>query len=207
MTLKKQKMTEKIQPLQPRHNREKLTSNAQTSEHTSDSPRQDAVFFPVSLIKLSVMSVFTLGFYDFYWFFRNWQKLSRNSPKPISPALRATFSVFYCFSFFKIVTDSARQNGLESKCPSPKTLTLAYVLLLVSSILPFPAGLVSWMAFIPLVKIQKTANALNSRLAPQAPVNNRFDWKDICALIIGISIFTLRYTVILSIQHKLTTSM
>ena len=32
-------------------------------------------YFSVSPIKLVIMSIISLGLYDFYWFYRNWQKI------------------------------------------------------------------------------------------------------------------------------------
>ena len=78
------------------------------------SGNQDAIvgslFFPVSPLKLIVLSVCTFGFYEFYWFYRNWCLIKEREDSlsmrigfrslNMWPFWRALFSVLFCYSCF-----------------------------------------------------------------------------------------------------------
>src|SRR3954470_14863581 len=68
----------------------------------------DAPFFAVSLLKYVLMIFCTLGFYQVYWFYRNWQLIKERegfAGLRISPVPRAIFSVFFCYQCFARVRD------------------------------------------------------------------------------------------------------
>jgi hypothetical protein len=55
----------------------------------------EAPLFAVSAFKLVIMSVFTLGLYQIYWFYRNWTCIKERDRSRILPALRSIFGIIY----------------------------------------------------------------------------------------------------------------
>ncbi len=62
-------------------------------------------FFAVSVLKLIVLSILTLGIYELYWFYKNWQLIKARERTNISPAPRAVFAIFYCYQCFARIRD------------------------------------------------------------------------------------------------------
>jgi hypothetical protein len=56
--------------------------------------------FPVSLMKLTVMSIVTLGLYELYWFYKNWTLIKERGKLEIAPFWRAFFAYFFCYQCF-----------------------------------------------------------------------------------------------------------
>jgi len=48
----------------------------------------DPPFFAVSVLKLFVMCVCTFGIYQFYWFYKNWQRIAERDRETVWPLIR-----------------------------------------------------------------------------------------------------------------------
>jgi len=142
----------------------------------------EAIFFPVSLLKLSLMSIATLGLYQVYWFYKNWKYVQKLGDKVNAP-LRALFYTLTSYWLFK----SIRQQAEDAQVGGLQAGFLALALFLLGSLwrLPDPWWVVGLGAFLPLLPVQSTVNELNRKLAPQADPNGRFGGWNIVALILG----------------------
>ena len=49
-------------------------------------------YFPVSTLKLVIMSFCTLGVYEIYWFWMNWCSIKRHGERNIMPIWRSLFA-------------------------------------------------------------------------------------------------------------------
>src|SRR5690349_17919588 len=67
----------------------------------SSLPTGQPAFFPVSPVKLVVMSTFTFGIYELYWFYRNWKLIKQRTGASITPFWRAFFGILFCYQCFK----------------------------------------------------------------------------------------------------------
>ncbi|MEJ3674689.1 hypothetical protein WFH35_21130 [Vibrio vulnificus] len=86
-------------------------------------------FYVVSPKKFTVMYIGTLGFYGFYWMYKNWSIYRAASGEKIWPIARAIFFVFFLHSLCSKVTQS---ESLSSQGDLPKSLewdATKYVLL------------------------------------------------------------------------------
>ena len=144
-------------------------------------PAGEPVFFPVSLLKLGLLSLATLGLYEVYWFYKNWQCLQRLGKKLNAP-IRAVFYPLTAYWLFKPIEEQARKAGLSLAGGG-----LAAVVFLFGALwrLPEPWWLVSLLGFLPLLPVQRVVNDLNRQVAPEAERNTRFTGANIAALIIG----------------------
>ena len=88
------------------------------------SPMSRSVpFFSVSVRKLVVLSIFTLGFYDIYWSYKHWrctkeyaqqQALSQTNGQVIHPRFFAVFSLITIIGLTKRVNREARQLAKQT---------------------------------------------------------------------------------------------
>jgi hypothetical protein len=74
---------------------------------------------------LFVASLFTVGLYDVYWFYKNWAAVRDATGQKLSPFWRTVFTVFYAYPLFKIMNLQAKRYGFGSQ--SPGLLALGYI--------------------------------------------------------------------------------
>ena len=156
-----------------------------------NSPTQlsEPIYFPVSPVKLSILSICTFGLYEIYWFYKNWRLIKEREHKKIMPFWRALFALFFCFSLFQRIGRSAKEIDL----PPISTGGLAAGWIIVSLLwkLPDPYWLVSFLAFFFLLPVQQTVNKINAQYAPGHDQNNRFGVWNIVVVVAGGIFFIL----------------
>jgi hypothetical protein len=143
-----------------------------------------AVFFPVSLLKLTLMSLATLGLYEIYWFYQNWKCVHHNFGDKVNAPVRAVFYPLVSYSLFRKIREQAGKAQLDGELQAG---ALALTVFLIGALwrLPDPWWLVSLLGFLPLLPVQSTVNELNRKLAPQAGDNSSFSGLNIAGLIVG----------------------
>jgi hypothetical protein len=144
----------------------------------------EALFFPVSLVKLTLMSLATLGLYEIYWFYKNWKCVQENFGDKVNAPIRALFYPLTSYSLFKKIREQAGNAQLDGKLQAG---LLALTVFLIGALwrLPDPWWLVSLLGFLPLLPVQSAVNELNRKLAPQAGGNGSFSGWNIAGLMIG----------------------
>jgi len=163
------------------------------SEETEDAPQEPPIvtqnnkkplYFPVSKLKLILMSLCTLGLYEIYWFYKNWKLIKTRTGQNLSPFWRAFFSIIFCYPLFKHIQVSADSQGCKSNI-NPGWLLIGYIALNVTWRLPDPFFIISLLTFLPLLSAQGVINDLNLKTAPRAERNNRFSVTNFAVIIIG----------------------
>jgi len=143
------------------------------------------VYLPVSLTKLIVMSIFTLGLYQIYWFYTNWRLIRENERLKINVGLRAIFPIFFCYSLFKRIFERAKSLDLITSANagglSVGWIVFAYILIY----LPDPFRLLSFSSVLFLLPAQRASNAVNELLTPGYDRNTRFRPLNILLIVIG----------------------
>ena len=156
---------------------------------TEERPPRDAgrarppLFFSASPTKLVVMSVATFGIYEAFWFFANWQRMKKRGQR-VSPFWRTMFSIFFCYSLFKVVKETATSSGIPARF-SPGFLAFGWVITTLMWRLPDPAWLVSAAAVVFLLPVQKAMTEVNEALYPGHDPNTRFTAWNIAAIACG----------------------
>lgn len=141
-------------------------------------------YFSVSKPKFIVMSLCTWSIYEMYWFYKNWNIVRERTGENIRPFCRAFFSIFFCYSFFKSVKQSAGSLGIPSQT-SPGGLTCAYIALAAMWRLPDPFWLISFLTFLPLLSVQGVINQINSKGSLEHEPNNRFSLGNVVVIVFG----------------------
>jgi hypothetical protein len=172
---------------------EALNPYAAPSARVADvaTPASDAApLFAVGLSKLALMSVCTLGLYQFFWFYRQWKAIRERTGQPLSAGIRAFFYTLTSYYLFRAIAEQGRAAGVEVSLGAGWLAILVFVL---SSMwrLPDPYSLIGFLSFVPLLLVQATVNDINRKLAPDADPNTRLRGWNIVALVLGGVVFIL----------------
>ena len=78
---------------------------------------KDPQWFLVGERKLPVMMLVTLGLYQLYWFYKQWERV-RDAGDNVAPAPRAIFTLIFCHSLFRRIIDSTHAVGVKTSLPA-----------------------------------------------------------------------------------------
>ena len=153
----------------------------------------EPAFFPVSLLKLALMSLATFGLYEIYWSYRNWKCVQRmpymTYEKPNAP-IRAFFYPLTSYWLFLHIREQSRVlDGTGTLQAGLLALTVLAFRLLARR--PDPYWLLCLLGFLPLLPVQSVVNRINRRIAPDADPNARFGGWNILLLVVAASLLAL----------------
>ncbi len=153
------------------------------------------VFFPVSIRKFVVMSTVTLGFYQIFWFHKNWQLIKSKEGSKIMPIWRAIFGIFFIYSLIEKIKKSANSSNVSTNYNSTLIVMIWIIVRILSrfssEFLPLLIDiLVDFMFALVLIPVQKAANNLNLAIAPRHDRNDRFSGWNIAAIVVWVFYFS-----------------
>jgi hypothetical protein len=148
------------------------------------------IFFPVSIAKFAVLSVCSLGIYDLYWFYKNWQLARAREHSDISAFWRAVFSYFFCYALFKQIRDYDLQIGGTGTLPAG-ALATGWIVVTLLGQMPDPYWLAALLSFVFMLPAQIVANRINGIAAPNHDRNTRFTVWNWLTVAIGGAIIVL----------------
>jgi hypothetical protein len=147
-------------------------------------PGVEPVFFAVTLRKLTLMSIGTLGLYQIYWFYKNWKCVQQHSGDKVSAPIRAVFYPLVSYALFRRVRERAAAAQIEGGLQAGLLAAAVFVLSFLWR-LPDPWWLAGLAVFLPMLPVQSSVNEINARLAPQAEPNAGFSGGNIAGMIVG----------------------
>ena len=147
-------------------------------------------FFAVSLLKLAVLSLCTLGIYELYWFYRNWQHVKARGESDILPFWRAFFAILFCYSCFKRIRDVGVERGIEPVL-SAGAFATGWIVMTLTWKAPDPYGWITFFAVAFLLPVQAHVNRINAAVAPGHDRNARFSAWNWLATVIGAGMLVL----------------
>lgn len=161
-------------------------------------------FFSVSLAKLKVMYILTLGMYSLVFFFQNWKIQKARHQLKVIPVLRAIFSIFFTHSLFARISDTAKQRGIEHGSSFKTQATIFVACMVISALLGRiePKGAdymivtlisiaLTLIALVPLVTVQKTVLKINGE--EDAPENSDFTVYNWIWIFLGVILWLLMF--------------
>jgi hypothetical protein len=141
-------------------------------------------FFGASGMKLSVLSLATLGLYQIFWFYKNWRRVKARSGRDISPFWRAFFSPLYCYAFATEVNSAAKSANLAPRV-NPGLVAVTYAGLILLQRLPDPYWLVCLLSFVPLIPIARQIRAIHETIRPGFEPEARWNGWSYVTLAVG----------------------
>ncbi|MDU9391761.1 hypothetical protein [Pseudomonas sp. zfem002] len=90
-------------------------------------------FYVVSVKKMIVMLIFSMGLYFWYWNYRNWKNYRRVTGEPVIPLLRAIFYLFFLHALLERVDRGLRSQSASVEW-SPRLLVVGVITSVVYSI-------------------------------------------------------------------------
>ena len=128
----------------------------------------------LALRKLALLSFFSLGLYQVYWFYRNWRRVRERTGRSLMPLARAIFAPVWSHSLFDEVAEQARAADVRVGW-SPIVLAVSFFLLSAAWRFPGAGLIVSLFSFLPLLPVQATINAIAGQrgTAPDARIDAR----------------------------------
>lgn len=122
----------------------------------------DVKFYPVSLLKFSVLSFLTYGLYICYWFYKNWQYVARSESIKISPVFRGIFVLLWFYPLLKRLRN-ATSNTLVNHWFTATLITVVfiagYLIANSSSMTTIAIGMILEVSAV--LALVKTINDLN----------------------------------------------
>ncbi len=150
---------------------------------------EPAIFFPVSITKLLVLSVCTFGIYEFYWFYKNWKFVKENQGLKIMPFWRAVFSPLFCYSLFEAVKKHAKRTKVNVKYSSG-WLTVGFILTIMTTGIPDPFWCISMLSVLTFLPARSVIDTLNKK-TDSIIKNDQFSGWNIVAIVFGVILWGL----------------
>ena len=141
-------------------------------------------FFAVSLPKLVVLSLCTIGFYQLYWFYQNWCRIKEREGLDISPFWRSFWGYFFCHECFTHIRNHAERKGVAISFHAG-ALTAGWIAANLSWNLPPPYSLIGYLAVVFLLPVQATVNRINCSVMPGRDPNSRFSSWNWLGIVVG----------------------
>lgn len=159
--------------------------------------RDKQVFYPVGLPKLLVLTAVTLGLYQIFWVYKNWQWVRDVQEEQISPFWRAFFSSITNFSLYPRLS---KTEQLGYSWFGPIAIPLA-VLVLLSNVLeryiekqlfvPLGLQIASLLTMFLFVPAAMQALRLNADNPEAVRLNSKFSLGNYLVIAAGLPILLL----------------
>jgi hypothetical protein len=116
------------------------------------------VYFPVSLLKLFVLGIATLGLYQVFWFYRNWQYIRRRDDSPIMPFWRALFAPVWFYPFYIDLKRDSRERFGKVLLPAAPWVILLLLLFVGLDVLAVLDGFFELLSLLNVLCLLPFAN-------------------------------------------------
>ena len=90
--------------------------------------RTKEIYYPVSILKFSILSFATFQLYLFYWFYKNWKYVKTRDHNNISPFWRTLLFNFWCYALLSDLDSEIlreRENPARDSIKTPLNALLA----------------------------------------------------------------------------------
>jgi hypothetical protein len=159
------------------------------------SNEEGLAYYPVSIVKLVVLSVMTLGLYDFYWMYKQWKAIRDHSGVDMSPFWRAFFNVWFAYALFVDVRHRSDMADIRENVPAGMAAA-AYVILVIlgriaNKVDSDTLWFISFLSVVPLMSMQGAINRYIRHQDPNADMNEGFGAGSIIAIVLGGAFWSL----------------
>lgn len=153
-------------------------------------PGAGPVYFPVTALKMIVMTFATFGFYEIFWFYKQWDSERDRTHEPLWPVWRSLFAHIFAFSLFWRVRDTGHRL-LVPVTYSSVALGIAFLFMTLASQLSGPVAFLSLLSFLPLLPVRSAIERINAARDPGAETNGKFSAANVVAITLALAIYGL----------------
>ncbi|MCB6181947.1 hypothetical protein LIN78_00055 [Leeia sp. TBRC 13508] len=156
--------------------------------NTTSSTPTCSRFYAISTFKLLVMYICTLGFYEVYWFYKQWEMIKQQEKSSVIPILRSIFGILFSYPLFRRI--QLAQEANEQSVPLASMFWCVILILLnATMVLAGPLRFLTFCSILPLLVAQAAANQVNHTNFPEMPKNDKFNQIEIVIVIFGIFVW------------------
>lgn len=99
-----------------------------------EKSRNNSNFYIVSKKKFFILYIGTLGWYEIYWFYKNWKLHKNSSGANIWPIPRAMFYIFFVHSLFRLIKEKIIDNSSSFQWSQGSNATAFIILSIISRV-------------------------------------------------------------------------
>lgn len=137
----------------------------------------ELAYFPVSHVKFAILSMVTLGLYQFYWFYKQWVYVRDRDDSSIMPFFRAIFLPLWFYALYlELKKDSLERFG-RSRLPGAPIIVLLLILLIAFNFLGYSntiVGFAEYLSFLCLMPFANYVVYINRKSKQALAANSRF---------------------------------
>ncbi len=137
-----------------------------------------------------LLSIITVSFYNFYWFYRTWRQLREQEKWDISPGWRLVglfipiLNLYLTYNLFKNIRDFASAKDCE-RLYSLGWMLIVWILISALASLPAPYWLMSLLIVLPMGVVQNVLNIYWTKTQPNLAMRTSLSKEQIVLLILG----------------------
>ncbi len=139
----------------------------------------------VPMGKFIFLSVVSLGLYEIYWMYKNWQFIKQRRNLKIIPLARAIFSLFFIYSFFKNIFLIAAEKGYEERY-SPLLLSACFIMLNLLANKDNPMWFMAMFSFVPLIVALNAVNFYWQKTEKNRKIRNFLNRDELLIMYFGV---------------------
>lgn len=145
-------------------------------------------FYPMSIFKLVIMQIMTLGFYQIFWWFKQWNSIRDTGNLRIEPTLRSILYIFYYVPFILRVYYSDTEKSIPLIFMFLITVIMRVFSSPLKGISQIIASIILLLIFtVNYVVIQMKINKLYFKDKPQSiETNFSFNFSSYSCMVMGI---------------------
>lgn len=149
--------------------------------------------YVISINKLLVMSIATLGLYEIYWFYKHFKSFKMEREWKITPWARALFAGFMSYSLFKEVVKAVKDVDKTRGNLNAGGLAIVYFILVSLWRLQEPYWWLSIFSVLPLIPVQNAINfywknKYGSKIAQSGFGTGNYIWSIIGGIILLLAL-------------------
>ena len=159
--------------------------------------RDKLIMHPVSLTKFTILTVATLGFYQIYWFYKNWQWVRTVRQDEIWPAVRSFFSGIMNFALFSRIANESEGKGYRwygaLAIPLAILFLIGNILDRAAENLPDWVSVVAVLSMVVSIPVAMQVVRINAGKPELIAQNSRFTWRSYGLIAVFFPITSLTY--------------
>lgn len=149
----------------------------------SIAPTEHA-FFPVSTTKFVLLSLSTLGLYEVYWCYKNWERIQKRTNESLSPLWRAVFAPLWGFALFGRMRAELSDASMPVEW-NASILGGAYLIVSMCWRLPGALWLTSLGSFVAFIPVVQSVRRANRRSDAQEGLNESYSTANVLTIALG----------------------